>query len=236
MIIECLASSSAGNCYVFKNKETTIMVEAGLDFKTMKSRLTFMGVELNDIKAVLITHKHGDHCHKGAVKELGVYAPIIAPDDTLESIDVRRKWHIKEFQPIRVGTFKITAFSVDHDVPAYGYIIKDEDTHDQVLFVNDTKYLKYNFSKYTFSTVMIECNHMLEKVDLSDVKARRQIEAHLSLDATVKALKSLNLNTVTKIFLMHLSDSHSDEMQMISRVMSETGIPTYACCKNGGVV
>jgi len=236
MNIHCLASSSSGNCYVIQNKQTTLMVEAGLDFKTTKSRLASLNIKLNDIDAVVITHQHRDHANVKTVEELSIYAPIIANAETLDSLTIQRKWRIKEWKSITIKTFEITAFEVDHDVAAFGYMIEDKDSAEKVLFINDTAFLRYNLSKHTFTRIMIECNHILDIVDMDDVRARRQIRSHLSLSGVVKALKTLDLRKTNEIYLMHLSDTHSDEKRMTVEVEKTFGIPTYVCGKEGGFI
>lgn len=234
MKIHCLASSSSGNSYIIKNRQTTLMVEAGLDFKTTKSRLTLLGIQLNNIAAVIITHHHGDHANKKTVEEINRYAPIISNKETRTALKIRGGWTTHEWKPIRVGTFEITPFEVDHDVAANGYIITDLDSAEKILFINDTAFVRYNLSKHTFSRIMIECNHILDLVDMNDSRARRQIKSHLSLQGVIKTLKSLKLSRVNQIYLMHLSDSHSDEKRMIEEIEGTFGIPTYACGKHGG--
>jgi hypothetical protein len=45
----------------------------------------------------------------------------------------------------------------------------------------------------------------------------------------------MNLSKTKAIYLMHLSDSNSDQERMIKEVQELTGKPTYVCLKDGGV-
>lgn len=234
MKIECLASSSAANSYVIQAKDTVILMEAGLDYATTKSRLAALNLWTKDIKAVVITHKHGDHANKATVQQLEKYGPIICNLDTIEATETKNGFPVVEWKTYQIGKLRITPFNVDHDVPAFGYIIEDTDTRESMIFINDTAYVRYNFSKYNFTYVMIECNHMLEIVNMDEVQSRRKIKSHLSLEATIKALENMNLKKTKAIYLMHLSDNNSDERYMIAAVESKFGVPTYACRKHGG--
>jgi hypothetical protein len=56
----------------------------------------------------------------------------------------------------------------------------------------------------------------------------------MSLYATLKTLKSMNLKNTEKIYLMHMSDGYSDQERMVKEVEKATGVPTYACLRDGG--
>jgi len=236
MEISCLASSSSGNCYIIKNKQHTLMVEAGLDLSTTKSRLASLNIKLSDIAALLITHRHGDHCNKKTVERIALTSPVISNKDTLDSLEINHKWLIKSDKPINVGTFKIWAFELNHDVESYGYIIKDLTTSDQLLFINDTEYVRWNFKDMTFHEIMIECNHNYDLITDLEPYRKRSIKSHMELGATIKTLKNLNLTHTNNIYLMHLSDGYSNQERMMSEVQAATGKPTYVCLKNGGFI
>ena len=86
--ILCLGSGSSGNCYLIGYGDEYIMVECGLPFKTIVSRLTDQNVELEQVKAVVVSHSHKDHSLAlEDFKALGipVFAPFVAPNS--EGID-----------------------------------------------------------------------------------------------------------------------------------------------------
>ncbi len=236
MDISCLASSSSANCYIIKNKQHTLMVEAGLDLSTTKSRLAGLNIKLSDIDALLITHRHGDHCNLLTVGRIALTSPVISNKDTLDSLEINHKWLIRTEKPIEIGTFKIWAFELNHDVPAYGYIIKDLTTSDKLLFINDTEFVRWDFKDMTFHEIMIECNHNYELISKIEPYRKRSIKSHMELGATIKTLKNLNLRATNNIYLMHLSDGYSDQELMMTKVQEATGKPTYVCLKNGGFI
>nr|MBA2495319.1 MBL fold metallo-hydrolase [Acidobacteriota bacterium] len=56
-----LGSGSTGNSVLICTEKTKILVDAGLSAKETLRRLAVVGVDFNDLDAVLITHEHGDH-------------------------------------------------------------------------------------------------------------------------------------------------------------------------------
>lgn len=230
-----LASSSEANCYLIKNEKDTLMIEAGLDIQTTKNKLLSMRIIPSSIRAVAVTHAHGDHA-RGAGK-MSIYAPIYASKETLNAIQAVRGsgYILTEWESVNINSFRLTPFNVDHDCEgAMGFIIEDKLNFERLLFINDTKYVKYDFSAYQFDYIMIECNHNDEILDRKDSKTKRTANSHMSLETTKKTLESLNLNSTKTIYLMHLSDGNSDQNKMIKEVMEATGKPTFACKKHGG--
>lgn len=218
-----------------------LMVEAGLDLSTTKSRLASLNIKLSDIDALLITHRHGDHCNLLTVGRIGLTCPVISNQDVIDYLKKSigngiQTWFLKTDKPIDIGTFKIWAFELNHDVPAYGFIIKDMTTSDKLLFINDTEFVRWNFKDNVFHEIMIECNHNYDLINKIEPYRARSIKSHMELGATIKTLKNLNLSATNNIYLMHLSDGYSDQAKMMSEVQAATGKPTYVCLKNGGFI
>lgn len=55
MILKCLGSSSSGNCYVLDSGKEALIIEAGIDFKSVKVALDF---NIRKIVGVVISHSH----------------------------------------------------------------------------------------------------------------------------------------------------------------------------------
>ncbi len=56
-----LGSGSKGNCIYFGTDQTKILIDAGMSGRSIQKRLSEIGVALEDIDAILITHDHSDH-------------------------------------------------------------------------------------------------------------------------------------------------------------------------------
>src|SRR5262249_37308795 len=56
-----LASGSAGNASLIQTDGFGLLVDAGLGPRKLASRLAAVGASWNEIRAVLLTHTHGDH-------------------------------------------------------------------------------------------------------------------------------------------------------------------------------
>jgi len=238
MEIICLASSSAGNAYVVRNEKHAILLEAGIDFRLLKTRLLDHRIVLTALGAVAITHSHGDHSR--ASEKVSRFMPVIASEATLKNIMVlpNRGYPLNEWQKVYIGSFELTGFFVPHDCDgAMGFIIHDRLNDEKLIFVNDANMVIYHF-KESFDYIMIECNHVNDiLISNADDRAIRVAKSHMSLETLKIVLaKSINNFSRTKaIYLMHLSDGNSDQNRMIKEIEKQTGVPTYACLKDGGV-
>jgi len=101
--------------------ETRVLVDAGLSFKTIKARLSTLGIPVESIDAVLFTHDHVDHCSGIATFCRQHPVRIFANEGTASGIEQAVKrfdaaWDIFENgAPFAIGGLTIEAFSVPHD-------------------------------------------------------------------------------------------------------------------------
>jgi len=65
-----LASTSAGNCTAIWNDSVSILVDCGTTISYTEEALARLGLSLQDLSAVFITHCHGDHVNRSTLKRL----------------------------------------------------------------------------------------------------------------------------------------------------------------------
>src|SRR6185437_2895788 len=81
-----LASGSKGNSIYVGTENTKILIDAGLSTKVLISRLGEIGVSLEQIDAVLISHEHGDHIKGLEALACRYQIPVLANSDTAKAI------------------------------------------------------------------------------------------------------------------------------------------------------
>lgn len=117
--IASLNSGSNGNCYYIGNEREAILVDAGLSGRETDRRLRRLGLNPAKLKAVFITHEHGDHI-KGLRSLIKKYKfPVYITANTHQQSRLRVKElylrHFNAFEPAKIGTLSITAFPKFHD-------------------------------------------------------------------------------------------------------------------------
>lgn len=61
LYITSLNSGSNGNCYYIDNDKEAILVDAGISCREIEKRMKRLGLSMQKIKAVFVSHEHSDH-------------------------------------------------------------------------------------------------------------------------------------------------------------------------------
>ena len=127
-----LASGSKGNCLYFGSDEVKILIDAGLSLKATQSKLSEIGVSMEEIDAILITHEHGDHI-AGLKPMISKYSiPVFANQETakgiLDSVDLKLRFKIfSTGEPFEFRDLEVLPFSIPHDtLDPVAFTIKTE--------------------------------------------------------------------------------------------------------------
>jgi phosphoribosyl 1,2-cyclic phosphodiesterase len=212
-----LASGSKGNSVFVGTKNTRILIDAGLSAKAIQDKLQLIGVDLNDIDAILITHEHVDHVRGLASIAIKYKIPVFANSDTahaiLETLDEAPKFKIfSTGETFEFGDLEIHPFSIQHD------------TLDPVAFTVRTSNLKLGFcTDLGFVTTLvkshlkgcdylyIEANHEPSMVHSSSrpmIYKQRVLsrQGHLSNQQCAQLLIEVAHSGLKHIHLAHLSE------------------------------
>jgi len=230
--IKPLASGSSGNCYFVRSGEHSILIELGISWKKIMQRV---GFKTSQIDFALVSHApHQDHC-RSVMDALRVGVDVGMSIQGAEVLGVQDHHRVFILEPEvqkRIGDWTILPFPAVHDVPCLGFVIGRGD--ERLLYITDSAYAEHRFPGLTH--IMIEANyieeilsHNIQSGNLPHIVGRRIRRGHFSLENLISMLKANDLSRCRQIFLMHLSDSNSDERRMIREVQATTGIPTEAC-------
>ena len=230
MVLQCLGSSSDGNCYLFKARHETLIVEMGVPFAEVKKALRW---RISGVVGAVVTHRHNDHA-KYMPEALKAGIKVLALGDVFDARRVRNRAFCHEARPMRgyrIGGFKVFAFDVDHDVPCLGYVIEHEEM-GRLLFATDTMMLRYRFPR--LNHIMLECNYCDQELErrIADgvtppSMRQRLLETHMELRTCKGVLLANDLSAVSEVVLLHLSARHSDERLFKAEVEAACGLPAH---------
>jgi phosphoribosyl 1,2-cyclic phosphodiesterase len=121
MRIHVFASGSSGNCLLLEDRETLLLIDAGISRRRVAAALKALDFELEQICGVLITHEHSDHISgllnltKG--RDLPVYAPHTVASRLLGALPLLQDnlRIIPVGERVRIGQLDVTAFHTSHD-------------------------------------------------------------------------------------------------------------------------
>lgn len=228
MKLKILASGSAANSYILEGDNEKLLIEAGLPFKEILQGLNF---DLKGVVGCLCSHLHKDHSR--SIKEImqagiDVYSHESVFDEQL--LKGHRKHAVNEHQTLTIGNeWEALSFPMEHDTPGYGYLIRHKPDGFKTLFLTDSFYCKYKFSK--LNAICIECNYILETLDrnielglIPEEMKPRLLRSHFSLENVLNFLRATDLSECASIVLLHLSANNADSKIMIEQVEKLTGI------------
>lgn len=114
-----LNSGSNGNCYYVGNDRDAVLIDAGLSCRETEKRMRSIGLSMQTVKAIVISHEHTDHIKGMQVLAEKYDLPVYINNNTLKHSNTRfRKALCRHFtsdEPISIGELTVKAFTKFHD-------------------------------------------------------------------------------------------------------------------------
>ncbi len=125
-----LGSSSSGNCTYVGSDTTGVLIDAGLSGRETARRLAEIGVAMESIHAICLTHEHTDHTSGLSALHRGGRVALYANSGTVEGIQARGaagglQWQVfSTGSAFVIGDLTLEPFSVPHDAyDPVGFVI-----------------------------------------------------------------------------------------------------------------
>jgi phosphoribosyl 1,2-cyclic phosphodiesterase len=120
LFIASLNSGSNGNCYYVGNETEAVLIDAGLSCRETERRMLRLGLSLDRVKAIFVSHEHDDHIRGIEVLSRRHRLPVYITDRTLEQCRFTPdRALVRTFDaaagPITIGRLSITPFVKAHD-------------------------------------------------------------------------------------------------------------------------
>ena len=114
-----LNSGSNGNCYYIANDHEAVLVDTGLSCKETEKRMQSLGLTMEKVKAIFISHEHCDHI-KGLPAIASKYnLPVFISKKTYEKSGLSLSPSLLQWlapdSSVQVGNLVINAFTKKHD-------------------------------------------------------------------------------------------------------------------------
>ena len=223
-----ISSGSNGNCYYVGDERTALIVDAGVGFRTVKSRLAGAGVDISSVEMIFVTHDHVDHIRGLASVAQRLSVPVYATARLHDALS-RHKAVGAEIggsrRVLRPGVetemrgVKCLTFEVPHDATqTLGYRLDFFGT--KFVFMTDLG----RVPEYAYDIcrdadyLIIESNYDVDMLMRGsyppDLKSRILGDSgHLSNDDCAAALRRLWHPGLRGIFLCHISkDNNTPEL------------------------
>lgn len=230
LYISSLNSGSNGNCYYAGNEDEAVLIDAGLSCLETEKRLLRLGLSINKIKAIFISHEHSDHIKGVTVLAKKYQLPVYITNATLISSGLDIAEHlIKPLiadEQVCIGKLCITSFLKIHDASdPHSFIISCD--HIRIGVFTDIgeicDALRLNFSRC--HAAFLEANYddaLLENGRYPYfLKNRiRGGKGHLSNNEALSLFITGKPSYMSHLFLSHLS-KHNNCPDLVQRLFND---------------
>ena len=199
------------------------MIDAGISCRETEKRMKLLGLSMNKVKAIFISHEHTDHIKSVDALAAKYNLTVHITDNTLQKSRIRFKKKLTRnfvaYEPIIIGELIITAFPKFHDAI---------DPHSFIISYN-------NITVGVFTDIGASCEHVIKHFGQCHaafletnydetlletgrypfhLKNRiRGGQGHLSNTQALEIFGKYRPSFMTHLFLSHLSkDNNSPEL------------------------
>lgn len=226
-----LSSGSKGNCIYFGSQKAKILIDAGISYSAIESKLSEIDVDIKQIDAVLVTHEHVDHISGLKVLCERLNIPVFCNSSTAKGIcdalKIRPRFRMfTTGETFQFADLEIRPFSVPHDtLEPVAFTIQAEGL--KVGFCADlghvTSLVKNELKCCDF--LYVEANHQPSMVHASSrpyIYKQRVLsrQGHLSNEECACLLVDIWHEGIKHVFLAHLS-AECNQPELALKIVQE---------------
>ncbi|MCR8560904.1 MBL fold metallo-hydrolase [Mucilaginibacter sp. BJC16-A38] len=220
LFIASLNSGSNGNCYYVGNEHEAVLIDAGISCRETERRMLRLGLSMQKVKAIFVSHEHSDHINGIPVIAKKYRLPVYITPPTLQRgglmLDQELVISFGAFDTIIIGDLHVTAFPKQHDASnPHSFLITCRDV--KVGVFTDIGIVCENLVNH-FSqchAAFLEANYDDEMLDKGGYPyhLKRRIrggQGHLSNKQALELFTTHKPAFMTHLLLSHLSKNNND--------------------------
>ena len=215
-----LGSGSEGNALVVEVGATRVLIDCGFRVRDTVKRLHRLGVAVESITAILVTHEHADHAGGVASLAARYRIPVWLTFGTLEMIGghLARMDQVYGFDThdvFAIDALEVRPFPVPHDAREPVQFVVGDGAHRLGVLTDigvTTRYVEASLSRC--DALVLECNHDLAMLEGGDYPwpLKQRIASrlgHLHNEAAAALLAALDNSKLRHIIAAHLSQQNN---------------------------
>ena len=219
--IASLNSGSNGNCYYIGNEQEAVLVDAGISCRETEKRMRKLGLSLSIVKAIFISHEHGDHIRGLEVLSKRYQLPVYITSATLQHGGLSLEPHLvrafRGYEPVTVGDISVTPFPKTHDASdPHSFVISSSSDNTHIGVFTDIGYACEQVIRYfgQCHAAFLEANYderMLEE-GRYPFHLKRRIrggQGHLSNRQALELFVAHRPGFMSHLLLAHLSQDNN---------------------------
>jgi phosphoribosyl 1,2-cyclic phosphodiesterase len=199
---------------------TRLLLDCGFSLRETTARLAVLGLEPQDITAIVITHEHDDHVGGLGPVARGLQVPVYLTAGTRRALNGSAA-NLPEMRPISpherfaIDDIEVRPFPVPHDAREPAQFVFS-DGAARLGFMTDVGSVTSHMQRALdgCEALVLECNHDIEALENGDyppsLKARiRGERGHLDNRAAALLLKRLDTTRLGCLVAAHLSQKNN---------------------------
>jgi phosphoribosyl 1,2-cyclic phosphodiesterase len=219
MRFACLGSGSRGNATLIEGGGVRLLVDCGFAVRELERRLVPLGVALNTLEAVLVTHEHGDHIRGVPALSRKLRLPLWMTRGTCSAAGCSELEGLNLFYchggGFQIGGLRVEPYAIPHDAREPCQFLFRSDGL-QLGMLTDSGSVTPHIVECLRSSdaLLLECNHdpqMLARGPYPPRLRRRVGGAygHLSNDQAAALLGRIDASRLRHLVAAHLSEKNN---------------------------
>jgi phosphoribosyl 1,2-cyclic phosphodiesterase len=219
LFVASLNSGSNGNCYYIGTHDEAVLIDGGISCRETEKRMKRLGLSIKKVKAVIVSHEHGDHIHGITTLSKKYALPVYITPKTYDKGNLKlteeRTFSFNAHEPFQIGALTITAFPKFHDASdAHSFMVSSSTVNVGVFtdigiacenVIHHFKQCHAAFLEANYDEVMLEKGGYPQAL-----KNRiRGGKGHLSNKQAIQLFTKHRPSFMSHLFLAHLSRNNN---------------------------
>ena len=220
--ITSLNSGSNGNCYYVANETEAVLIDTGISCKETEKRMQSIGLSMQKVKAIFISHEHTDHIKGLPVIAAKYHLPVFITKGSYNNSGLSLSpgslnW-LKCGDVVSIGSLCITSFSKQHDAEdPHSFMVTDNGVNVGVFTDIGSCCSKVSSYFIKCHAAFLEANYdetMLEngRYPLFLKNRIRGGQGHLSNRQALEIFTTHRPPYMSHLLLAHLSKDNNDPL------------------------
>lgn len=227
-----IGSGSKGNATIVEAGNTRLLVDCGFGLRDSLGRLEKIGIKLDEISAILVTHEHGDHSKGVAMLGKRGNIPVYLSHGSFHALLDRniineqvRVVFVDVNQSFQIGDIVVEPVAVPHDAREPCQFIFNYLSQKLGLLTDTGSITPHIIDKYyDCDALLMEFNHDEEMLINGPYPYSLQQRVggnygHLNNMQAIKFLEMMNLDRLKNVLVAHVSEKNND-LGLVKKLIS----------------
>ena len=214
-----LGSGSSGNATLIRSQDTCVLLDCGFTIKETTARLQQLGLQLQDLAAIVVTHEHADHLGGVAPLARRFRMPVYMTHGTYRRARDKKFPQLKlfhAFESLRIGDLALQPFPTPHDAAESCQFVFSSDRGARLATLTDLGCTTSAMLELLqgLDALLLECNYDTQMLrdgpyPPSLQNRIRGAYGHLGNEQAADFLQLIDYPGLQQIVLAHLSEKNN---------------------------